>query len=85
MHLGTVTEGDFDNVGACKYNVPDYWTIGEVYKRLIEDVQEGDVVYTLKEVYGSWISDAISNYNTDFFYQSREYIRECYREGVVLD
>lgn len=85
IRMQNITEGDFDNVGACKYNVPDYWTIGEVYKRLIEDVQEGDVVYTLKEVYGSWISDAISNYNTDFFYQSREYIRECYREGVVLD
>lgn len=85
IRMQNIAEGDFDNVGACKYNVPDYWTIGEVYKRLIEDVQEGDVVYTLKEVYGSWISDAISNYNTDFFYQSREYIRECYREGVVLD
>ena len=85
IRMQNITEGDFDNVGACKYNVPDYWTIGEVYKRLIEDVQEGDVVYTLKEVYGSWISDAISNYNTDFFYQSREYIRECCREGVVLD
>ena len=85
IRMQNITEGYFDNVGACKYNVPDYWTIGEVYKRLIEDVQEGDVVYTLKEVYGSWISDAISNYNTDFFYQSREYIRECYREGVVLD
>ena len=67
IRMQNITEGDFDNVGAC------------------EDVQEGDVVYTLKEVYGSWISDAISNYNTDFFYQSREYIRECYREGVVLD
>ena len=75
IRMQNITEGDFDNVGACKYNVPDYWTIGEVYKRLIEDVQEGDVVYTLKEVYGSWISDAISNYKTDFFYQSREYIR----------
>ena len=85
IRMQNITEGDFDNVGACKYNVPDYWTIGEVYKRLIEDVQESDVVYTLKEVYGSWISDAISNYNTDFFYQSREYIRECCREGVVLD
>ena len=47
IRMQNITEGDFDNVGACKYNVPDYWTIGEVYKRLIEDVQEGDVERSL--------------------------------------
>jgi len=40
-------------------------------------------VARLMEVYASWISDAISNYNTDFYYQSRDYICECYREGKV--
>lgn len=79
-----IQEGTYDNVGKCKYEVPDYWTIGEVYERLIEDVASGDVIETLVEVYSSWISDSISNYNTDFFYQSRDYIRECYREGQVL-
>lgn len=29
---------EFDNVGKCRYKVPDYWTIGEVYERLIEDM-----------------------------------------------
>ena len=52
-----MSEGDFDNVKACRYLVPDYWDIGEVYERLIEDI---------------------------FDYQSRDYIAECYREGVVL-
>lgn len=77
-------EGTFDNVKKCRYEVPDYWTIGEVYERLIEDIAEKDVIDTLVEVYSSWISDSISNYNTDFYYQSREYIRECYRAGTVL-
>ena len=66
--------------------MPDYWTIGEVYERLIEDIsgEETDVVVdSLIEVYESWISDAISNYNTDFYYQSREYIHQCYVEGEV--
>ena len=31
-----------DNVAACRYTVPDYWTIGEVYERLIEDVTGED-------------------------------------------
>lgn len=80
-----VPEGSFDNVSECRYDVPDYWTIGEVYERLIEDVTDGDVVKTLFEVYSSWIDSAISNYNSDFFYQSRDYLRECYRAGEVLE
>lgn len=76
--------GNFDNEGRCRYEVPDYWAIGEVYERLIEDVGADDPVQTLHEVYASWIDAAISNYNSDFFYQPRDYISECYREGGVL-
>lgn len=81
-----ITEGTFDNVASCRYNVPDYWIIGEVYERLIEDISGDDtehIVNHLMEVYLSWIDDVISNYNTDFYYQSREYISECYREGQI--
>lgn len=83
-----IPEGDFNNVSKCRYTVPDYWTIGEVYERLIEDICGEDkehVIDCLMEVYTSWIDDAISNYNTDFYYQSREYIYECYREGTVIE
>ena len=72
-----IPSGDFDNVTACRYTVPDYWDIGEVYERLIEDVCG-------EEVYTSWMDAVISDYNTDFYYQSREYIYECYKEGKVL-
>ena len=81
-----IPEGDFDNVASCRYAVPDYWTIGEVYERLIEDLsgsREEDVLKNLMDVYTSWIDGVISNYNSDFYYQSREYILECYREGRV--
>lgn len=83
-----IPEGNFDNVAECRYTVPDYWTIGEVYERLIEDVSGDDdehIVERLVEVYTSWIDEEISNYNTDFYYQSREYIFECYREGTVIE
>lgn len=79
-----ISEGDFDNVASCKYTVPDYWGIGKVYTRLIEDVCKDDIVDTLIEVYNSKFSDAISNYNSDFFYQSRDYIRECYKADMIL-
>lgn len=80
-----ITASDYDNVSKCRYEVPDYWTIGEVYSRLIEDQTDngGNVIDVLIEVYTSWISDAISDYNTDFYYQSRDYIYECYKEGKV--
>ncbi len=82
--LYSIPTGDFDNVARCKYEVPDYWTIGAVYQRLIADVADADVVKTLLMVYHSWMDAAISNYNSDLFYQSREYLAECYRAGTVL-
>lgn len=81
-----IPEGHYDNVASCRYTVPDYWTIGEVYERLIEDVcgdAEDRVAGCLIEIYTSWIDGAISDYNTDFYYQSRDYIYECYKEGKI--
>lgn len=81
-----IESGDFDNVKDCRYTVPDYWDIGEVYERLIEDSYEDDnIVQGLWEVYHSWIDEHISDYNTDFYYQSRDYIAACYDEGKVID
>lgn len=80
-----IPTGSYDNVAACKYTVPDYWDIGEVFERLIEDsFEEAEVIDGIIEVYHSWIADAILNFNTDFFYQSREYIALCYKEGEIL-
>ena len=83
-----ISAGSFDNVASCRYTVPDYWTIGEAYERLIEDISGDDeehIIDRLIEVYTSWIDAAISNYNTDFYYQSREYICLCYREGKICE
>ena len=89
IEMKSLTNGSFDNIASCRYEVPDYWTIGEVYERLIEDIC-GDnesidfITETLWNVYNSWISKAISNYNTDFFYQSRQYIYECWKAGEII-
>ena len=90
ISIYNITSGDFDNVLRCHYAVPDYWTIGAVYERLIEDIcAENEsidfIVDTLVSVYSSWIDGAISNYNTDFFYQSREYIFESWKEGTPVE
>ena len=63
----------------------DYWDIGEVYARLIEDCyKDEEIVEGIWEVYHSWMDAQISNYNSDFYYQPRDYIAACYEEGVVL-
>ncbi len=83
--LCQIDMGDYDNISQSKYKVLDYWTIGEVYERLIEDIDGNDIIGILIEVYNSWISDVISNYNSDFYYQSREYISmlSCRRNSLV--
>lgn len=80
-----IQDGNYDNVGSCRYKVPDHWDIGEVYERLIEDCYtDNEIMKGIWEVYHSWIDAVISDYNTDFYYQSRDYIAACYKEGEVL-
>ena len=80
-----IQDGNYDNVGSCRYKVPDYWDIGEVYERLIEDCYtDNEIMKGIWEVYHSWIDAVISDHNTDFYYHSRDYIAACYKEGEVL-
>ena len=80
-----ITQGDFDNEKECRYRVPDYWTMGEVYERLIEDLYSNEAITDgIWEVYHSWIDEHLSDYNTDFYYQPRDYIAACYRSGEIL-
>ena len=65
--------------------VPDYWDIGEVFQRLVEDTSDEEhVVEGIRKVFSSWIAERILNFNSDLFYQPREYIAECYRAGVII-
>ena len=80
-----LASGDYDNVAQARYLVPDVWTIGKVYARLIEDVADGDIVKVLLSVYSSWIDSKLSDYNSSFYYQPRDYVAECFRQGTVLD
>ncbi|MBD5529974.1 MAG: hypothetical protein HDR02_16480 [Lachnospiraceae bacterium] len=85
IQKNAISDGDYDNVTECKYAVPDYWDIGEVFARLIEDCYEDEnLVDGIREVYGSWMADQILNFNSDLYYQSREYIALCYKEGRML-
>lgn len=82
-----IGEGKFDNVSDCLYSVPSHWDVGKVYKRLIESVAERrriEVVDALMEVYASFASEKIDDYNSSFYYESPSYILESYLAGKPL-
>lgn len=80
-----ISTGKFDNISKCKYNIPDYWEIGEVFERLIEDIyDEKDIFRGIREVYSSWLAEKILNFNSDLYYQSRQYLAECYKAGKII-
>ena len=79
--------GGFDNLAECGYSVPSYWDIGKVYKRLIKMVAEDEkieIVDALIEVYNSFISSKIDDYNSSVYYENPNYIFECYKEKKIL-
>ena len=78
--------GNFDYISRCKYLVPSYWDIGKVFERLIEDCfEDEDVIEAIHIVYNSWLASKIYNFNSDLYYQPRDYLRECYRNGKILE
>ena len=82
-----IEQGVFDNVGECQYSIPTYWDIGKVYKRLIKQVAEDekiDVVDALFQVYRSFLSNKIDDYNSSVYYENPNYIFECYKEKEML-
>lgn len=69
-----------------KYELPRFLAIGREYATLIEDVAEEDktIIHMMYEVFTSFISTEISNYNSALYYSGRSYIAECYRQKKVL-
>ncbi|MBF0648744.1 hypothetical protein IR083_07920 [Dysgonomonas sp. GY75] len=79
--------GVFDNVADGKYSIPTYWDIGKVYKRLIVDIcdkQDKKPIETLIEVYNTWLSRKIEDFNSSLYYESPEYLYESYLKGEAL-
>jgi hypothetical protein len=82
-----IETGRFDNISTCKYSVPTHWDIGKVYKRLIIDVsdnQKKELIDALIEVYNSWLSRKIENFNSSMYYENPGYIYASYLTGDVL-
>lgn len=82
-----ITEGDFDNIGACSYTIPSHWDVGKVYKRLIKGVSDYEkisIIDALLKVYNSFISEKIDDYNSSMYYENPSCLLECYLENRVI-
>lgn len=81
-----INDGDFDTVKSCKYEVPSVQSIGKEYQRLILDVKKDneDIMQVLFNVFTSFISDEISNFNSSVYYSSPQYLKYSYLEGRLL-
>ena len=78
-----IKQGDFDTIS---YSIPSFLDIGKLYSIMIEDcAKPGDEVSELMKIFSSFISDEISNFNTDLYYQNPNYLEWSYREGKLLD
>lgn len=82
-----ISMGTFDNVATCQYRVPTHWDMGKVYHRLIVDICETEgklAIDALIEVYNSWISDSIDDYNSSMYYENPSYLLASYKAGKPL-
>ena len=82
-----IKKGTFDNVKECSYTIPSHWDIGKVYKRLIKGVAEAKtcgIIDALWNVYHSFISEKIDDYNSSMYYENPSYLLECYLENKVI-
>lgn len=93
-----IPTGNFDNIAQCEFEVPWTSTIGKIYMRLILNTlsiectwkdfatnpQPKLVIDNIINIYNSWISEVIDDYNTTMFTESAEYIYDCYMSGSIL-
>ncbi len=81
-----IPEGNFDTITECKYTVPSFMDIGKLYCIMIEDcAKEGKEVDELLKTFSSFISDKISDFQTDIYYQNPSYLECSYKAGYLLD
>lgn len=81
-----ISKGEFDTITDCMYTVPGFMDIGKLYSIMIEDCAEtGKEVDELMKIFSSFISDEISNFQSDLYYQNPSYLECSYQAGYLLD
>lgn len=77
--------GTYNTISNCKYDVPSVTAIGRVYQQLvIETAEKNEEAQAIIDVFSSFISDEISNFNSNVYYSNPDYLRCSYEAGVLL-
>lgn len=79
-----ITDGIFDTVKECRYEVPAVTAIGRVYQQLVLSTVAEDVAQGIMDVFSSFISDEISDFNSNVYYSNPDYLKCSYEEGKLL-
>ncbi len=79
-----IKNGTFDTISGCQYSIPSETSIGRVYSTLIGETNDGDVGKAIRKVFGSFISDEISDFANGVYYQNPSYLRESFKAGRLL-
>lgn len=81
-----IPTGSFNTLENCRYEVPSVTAIGRVYQQLVlATAKAGEEAQAIKDVFSSFISDEISDFNSSVYYSNPDYLRCSYEEGVLLD
>jgi hypothetical protein len=79
-----ISHGTFDTISSCKYTIPSVTSIGRVYQQLILATISNDEVQAVIDVFSSFISDEISDFNSNVYYSSPDYLKCSYEDGRLL-
>lgn len=80
-----IKTGDFDTISNCKYKIPGHQDIGKLYSIMTMDcAAPGKEKEEMMKIFQSFISDEISKFYTDLYYQNPDYLECSYREGYLL-
>ncbi len=80
-----IEQGTFNTIEKCRYKVPSVTSIGRVYQQLVLTTMEDKTVErAIIDVFTSFISDEISNFNTSVYYSNPDYLRCSYEAGCLL-
>lgn len=80
-----IENGKFETINNCRYQIPSVNAIGRVYQQLVlETANENEEAQAIIDVFSSFISDEISNFNSSVYYSSPDYLKCSYEEGILL-
>lgn len=80
-----ISDGDFDTVKECRYDVPSFLSIGMLYQELVlSTMKNEDAAQGIIDIFSSFISDEISDFNSNVYYTNPDYLRCSYLEGKML-